>query len=54
MVDTDGLRAGYAAVKVARAVDAGVPVVLRVEITGEISWGQVVVRAPRRRSGRKV
>ncbi|MFE0822522.1 DUF1707 domain-containing protein [Streptomyces sp. NPDC058847] len=53
VVDTDGLRAGYAEVKVARAVDAGVPVVLRVEITGEISWGQVVVRARRRRFGRK-
>ncbi len=53
VVDTDALVANYAEVKVGRAVDAGAPVVLRVRITGEISWGQVVVRAPRRRFRRK-
>ncbi|MFE0855382.1 hypothetical protein CJD44_13510 [Streptomyces sp. alain-838] len=53
VVDTDALAASYAEVKVGRAVDSGAPVVLRVQITGEISWGQVVVRAPRRRFRRK-
>jgi hypothetical protein len=53
VVDTDALAASYAEVKVGRAVDTGAPVVLRVQITGEISWGQVVVRAPRRRFRRK-
>ncbi|MFD5051795.1 DUF1707 SHOCT-like domain-containing protein [Streptomyces tendae] len=53
VVDTDSLATSYAEVKTPRAVDPGVPVVLRVEITGEISWGQVVVRSPRRRLGRR-
>ncbi|MCZ9349469.1 DUF1707 domain-containing protein [Streptomyces mutabilis] len=53
VVDTDALAASYAEVKVRRADDTGAPVVLRVQITGEISWGQVVVRAPRRRFRRK-
>ncbi|MET9826981.1 MULTISPECIES: hypothetical protein [Streptomyces] len=45
--------ASYAEVKTPRAVDAGVPVELRVLIAGEISWGHVVVRSPRRRLGRR-
>ncbi|MFI7388907.1 DUF1707 domain-containing protein [Streptomyces tendae] len=53
VVDTDSLATSYAEVKTPRAVDTGAPVVLRVEITGEISWGQVVVRSPRRRLGRR-
>ncbi|MFJ6071984.1 DUF1707 domain-containing protein [Streptomyces sp. NPDC093065] len=53
VVDTDSLATNYGEVKIPRTVDAGVPVELRVEITGEISWGQVVVRAPRRRLGRR-
>ncbi|MGC9496998.1 DUF1707 SHOCT-like domain-containing protein [Streptomyces sp. WG7] len=53
VVDTDSLVARYAEVKVPRAVGTGTPVVLRVRVTGEISWGQVVVRSPRRRFGRK-
>ncbi len=53
VVDTDSLVTSYGEVKTPRSVDTGVPVVLRVEITGEVSWGQVVVRAPRRRLGRR-
>ncbi|BET51421.1 DUF1707 domain-containing protein [Kitasatospora aureofaciens] len=53
VVDTDSLATSYAEVKTQRAVDPGAPVVLRVEITGGISWGQVVVRSPRRRLGRR-
>jgi hypothetical protein len=53
VVDTDSLVASYAEVKTPREVDTGTPVALRVEIAGEISWGQVVVRSPRRRLGRK-
>ncbi|MFG3132062.1 DUF1707 SHOCT-like domain-containing protein [Streptomyces tendae] len=53
VVDTDSLATSYAEVKTPRSVDPGVPVVLRVEITGEIGWGQVVVRSPRRRLGRR-
>ncbi len=53
VVDTDGLVAHYAKVKTARTADTGVPVDLRVEITGEMSFGEVVVRGPRRRFGRK-
>ncbi|MDG9726082.1 DUF1707 domain-containing protein [Streptomyces sp. DH41] len=53
VVDTDALVASYAEVKIARAVDTGTPVVLRVRVTGGISWGQVVVRSPRRGFRRK-
>ncbi|MCC8340848.1 DUF1707 domain-containing protein [Streptomyces sp. R1] len=52
VVDTDALATSYAEVKTPRTVDRGAPVELRVEIAGEISWGQVVVRVPRRRFGR--
>lgn len=46
VVDTAGLVTNYSAVRERRAADA--PVVLRVRITGEIEYGQIVVR-PRRR-----
>ncbi|MBU6529944.1 DUF1707 domain-containing protein [Streptomyces sp. NPDC057245] len=53
VVDTDSLTASFAEVKAPRTVDTGVPVTLRVEIAGTISYGKIVVRAPRRRFGRK-
>ncbi|MFJ8192926.1 DUF1707 domain-containing protein [Streptomyces sp. NPDC096094] len=53
VVDTDALVASYAEVKTARAVDTGAPEVLRVRVTGEISWGKVVVRSARRGFGRR-
>ncbi|MEV0013493.1 DUF1707 SHOCT-like domain-containing protein [Streptomyces tendae] len=53
VVDTDSLATSRAEVKTPRAADPGAPVVLRVEITGGISCGQVVVRSPRRRLGRR-
>ncbi|MFF4472363.1 DUF1707 domain-containing protein [Streptomyces sp. NPDC001599] len=53
VVDTDSLVTSYAEVKTPRTVDTGAPVELRVEIAGAISWGQVVVRTPRRRLGRR-
>lgn len=53
VVDTDALATSYAEVKTPRAADPGAPVVLRVEIAGEVSWGQVVVRSPRRRLRRR-
>jgi hypothetical protein len=48
VVDTDSLVIGYAKVKTRPAGDPDVPVVLRVEITGRLSYGRVVARAPRR------
>ncbi|MFH8444667.1 DUF1707 domain-containing protein [Streptomyces sp. NPDC018026] len=53
VVDTDSLVTSFAEVKTPRTGDTGAPVELRVEITGAISWGQVVVRTPRRRLGRR-
>lgn len=53
VVDTDSLTASFAEVKTPRTVDTGVPVTLRVEISGTVSYGKIVVRAPRRRFGRK-
>ncbi|MEU4981497.1 DUF1707 domain-containing protein [Streptomyces sp. NPDC021969] len=53
VVDTDPLVTSYAEVKTPRTIDPGAPVELRVEIAGAISWGQVVVRTPRRRLGRR-
>ncbi|MFD6189208.1 MULTISPECIES: DUF1707 domain-containing protein [unclassified Streptomyces] len=53
VVDTDSLATSYAEVKTPRTVDTVAPVELRVEIAGAISWGQVVVRSPRRRLGRR-
>jgi hypothetical protein len=51
VVDTGGLVTNYSQIKARGAADA--PVVLRVRITGEIDYGQVVVRPPRRGFGRR-
>ncbi|MEU0105304.1 DUF1707 domain-containing protein [Streptomyces sp. NPDC006251] len=51
VVDTDALVANYSKIKARPAAEA--PVVLRVRITGEINFGQVVVRPPRRGFGRR-
>ncbi|MFD6171940.1 DUF1707 SHOCT-like domain-containing protein [Streptomyces coeruleorubidus] len=51
VVDTDALVTNYSQIKARRAADA--PVVLRVRITGEIDYGQIVVRPPRRGFGRR-
>ena len=50
VVDTGGLVMNYSAVKARRPADA--PVLLRVRITGEVTYGQLVVRSPRRGFGR--
>ncbi|MGK5696903.1 DUF1707 SHOCT-like domain-containing protein [Streptomyces sp. URMC 128] len=51
VVDTGGLVANYSQIKARAAADG--PVVLRVRITGEIDYGQIVVRPPRRGFGRR-
>lgn len=51
VVDTDALVTKYSKIKARRAAEA--PVVLRVRITGEVDFGQVVVRPPRRVFGRR-
>jgi hypothetical protein len=51
VVDTDALVTNYSKVKERRATAADVPVVLRVEVAGELSFGQVVIRPPRRFGG---
>jgi hypothetical protein len=51
VVDTGALVTNYSQVKARGAADA--PVVLRVRITGEINYGQIVVRPPRRGLGRR-
>lgn len=51
VVDTGGLVMNYSAIKARRPADA--PVLLRVRITGEVHYGQVVVRPSRRRFGRR-
>ncbi|AXE84426.1 DUF1707 domain-containing protein [Streptomyces sp. Go-475] len=51
VVDTDALVTNYSKIKARPAAEA--PVVLRVRITGEINFGQVVVRPPRRGFGRR-
>ncbi|WP_461086750.1 DUF1707 SHOCT-like domain-containing protein [Streptomyces deserti] len=58
VVDTDSLAADYSTIKTSRfttrrSVMTDAPVVLRVEIAGAISFGQVVVRPPRRGFGRR-
>ncbi|WUR69570.1 DUF1707 domain-containing protein [Streptomyces violaceus] len=54
VVDTGSLVLNYSKIKARRAgAAADAPVVLRVRITGEISFGQVVVRRPRRGFGRR-
>ncbi|WP_411151288.1 DUF1707 domain-containing protein [Streptomyces sp. A30] len=52
VVDTDSLATHYAQVKARRVAESDTPVVLRVEVAGELSFGQVVVRPPRRLFGR--
>ncbi|KOU59870.1 hypothetical protein ADK57_31810 [Streptomyces sp. MMG1533] len=52
VVDTDSLVTHYGKVKTRRPADSDAPVVLRVEVTGELRFGQVVVRPPRRLFGR--
>ncbi len=51
VVDTGGLVMKYSEIKARRPVEA--PVLLRVRITGEIHYGQIVVRPPRRVFGRR-
>lgn len=51
VVDTGALVTNYSRIKARGAADA--PVVLRVRITGEINYGQIVVRPPRRGFGRR-
>ncbi|WP_086564058.1 DUF1707 SHOCT-like domain-containing protein [Streptomyces africanus] len=51
VVDTGGLVTNYSQIKARGAAEA--PVVLRVRITGEINYGQIVVRPPRRGFGRR-
>ncbi|MYS95225.1 MULTISPECIES: DUF1707 SHOCT-like domain-containing protein [Streptomyces] len=51
VVDTGALVTNYSQIKARAAADA--PVVLRVRITGEINYGQIVVRPPRRGFGRR-
>ncbi|MEU0199788.1 MULTISPECIES: DUF1707 domain-containing protein [unclassified Streptomyces] len=51
VVDTDALVTNYSKIKARPAAEA--PVVLRVRITGEINFGKVVVRPPRRGFGRR-
>jgi hypothetical protein len=53
VVDTDALVTNYAKIKTRRAALSDAPVVLRVEVAGELRFGQVEVRPPRRRFGRK-
>jgi hypothetical protein len=51
VVDTGALVTNYSQIKARGAADT--PVVLRVRITGEINYGQIVVRPPRRGFGRR-
>jgi hypothetical protein len=51
VVDTDALVMNYAKIKTRRAAGSDAPVVLRVEVAGELDFGQVVVRPPRRFGG---
>ncbi|MER6357873.1 DUF1707 domain-containing protein [Streptomyces sp. NPDC001634] len=48
VVDTDSLAASYAQIKRRQDGTTDVPVVLRIELNGQIKYGQVVVRSPRR------
>jgi hypothetical protein len=52
VVGTDSLVTNHSKVKTRRAAEPDAPVVLRVEVAGELSFGQVVVRPPRRLFGR--
>ncbi|MFG3719748.1 DUF1707 domain-containing protein [Streptomyces massasporeus] len=46
VVDTGGLVLNYSEIKARRPTDA--PVLLRIRVTGEIHYGRIVVRPPRR------
>ncbi|WSQ07663.1 DUF1707 domain-containing protein [Streptomyces sp. NBC_01231] len=48
VVDTDDLVTNYAKIKARRSAVPEPPVVLRVEVAGEVTYGQVVVRPPGR------
>ncbi|CAM5739310.1 hypothetical protein SALBM311S_02906 [Streptomyces alboniger] len=48
VVDTDDLVTNYAKIKERRSAVPETPVVLRVEVAGEVTYGQVVVRPPGR------
>ncbi|MEU1598027.1 DUF1707 domain-containing protein [Streptomyces sp. NPDC005708] len=48
VVDTDSLTVSYAKVRTQGAGGTGVPVSLRIELAGDIRYGRVVVRSPRR------
>ncbi|WP_320778849.1 DUF1707 domain-containing protein [Streptomyces sp. CRN 30] len=54
VVDTDGLNLVFGKVKAKEAPDPDAPVVLRVELTGQLLHGRVVVRGPRRPLGRRL
>jgi hypothetical protein len=51
VVDTDGLVMNHSALKARRPADA--PVLLRVRITGEVTYGQLSVRSPCKGFGRR-
>ncbi|MEV0244650.1 DUF1707 domain-containing protein [Streptomyces sp. NPDC050674] len=51
VVDTGGLDLHYSGIKARRPADA--PVLLRIRITGEVHYGQIVVRPRRRGFGRR-
>ncbi|MFF0162650.1 DUF1707 domain-containing protein [Streptomyces sp. NPDC005263] len=48
VVDTDALVTNYAKIKARRSAEPKTSVVLRVEVAGELTFGQVVVRPPGR------
>jgi hypothetical protein len=48
VVDTDSLTTTYAKTRTRGTADTGTPVVLRIELVGEIRYGRVVVRSLRR------
>ncbi|MFE9439064.1 hypothetical protein ACFYO2_08660 [Streptomyces sp. NPDC006602] len=52
VVDTDSLVTHYAKVRTRRSAESDALLVLRVEVAGELRFGQVVMRPPRRLFGR--
>ncbi|GHF65928.1 hypothetical protein GCM10018790_49680 [Kitasatospora xanthocidica] len=52
VVDTDGLCLEFSKVKNRQTPDRDTPIALRVELTGTKRFGRVVVRQPRRTTGR--
>ncbi|WP_158681013.1 hypothetical protein [Streptomyces viridochromogenes] len=53
VVDTDSLVTNYSQIKARRGRATGAPVVLRVRLSGEIEFGQVVARRARKGFGRR-